>query len=140
MGFFKMASTKKAHGARNSELGRGVMKYSRGAMYHRRGRWGLKKPQKGAKAFKPTAKVVEKKIGGDKNGSVRVVPVQRQPRFLDTQENLRKPKKTRPFAKHVRKFRASLAPGAVVILLAGRHQGKRAVVLGQLASGLLCVS
>ena len=90
--------------------------------------------------YKKSAATREKKIKNKKTGETKTVqvPVKRLRKSYPTQERSRR----RPSKKiaPVRRFKAGLEPGRVVIVLAGRHKGKRVVVLKTLPSGLLLIT
>merc|ERR1712034_245784 len=124
---------------RNSPLDGGISRLSRSAVYRKRALYKRKKAGtvKAAKATAETTKV--KPIGGDKNGQERVVPLQKASRFYPT-EDVKKPLRHRQTPRPT-KLRKSLTPGTIVILLAGRHKGKRVVFLKDLReSGLILVT
>jgi len=82
-----------------------------------------------------------KKIGGDKNGGTRKVLLRKPRKYYPTEDRKIKSRSGNVCYKtHARKFKTGLEPGRVVIVLAGRHKGKRVVVLKQLPSGLILVS
>ncbi|CAM0137060.1 60S ribosomal protein L6 [Umbelopsis sp. WA50703] len=123
-----------AHAPRNSFIAPGVSRFSRSAVYAKKGLFKHQKPQVQA-AAKDTAadKTVELK-GGQK----RVVPANKASRFYPA-EDVPKPKISRKTAK-AQATRSSITPGTVLILLAGRFRGKRVVCLKTLESGLLLVT
>ncbi|CAF1345788.1 unnamed protein product [Didymodactylos carnosus] len=132
----------------------GLMKFSRGRMFHRRaiwriGKWKeeqtkLKETQKktkrsSAKRKEPAMK--KKAIGGERNGKERSVRSKRFPRYYPTEERPKKFRvKRKRFSQHERRFRSNLTPGTIVIMVAGRYAGKRAVIVKQLKSGLLLLT
>ncbi|OQV25133.1 60S ribosomal protein L6 [Hypsibius exemplaris] len=128
------------------------MRFSKSAMYHKRGIWKAKAAGAGKKA-KPAAarpsNVVEKTVKGDKNGGTRKVLKQKAPKFYPTEDlrGRRNQKKSHKVdnrekkpTRHSKKLRSSITPGTVLILLAGKHKGKHVVFLKQLESGLLLIT
>ncbi|KAK7323260.1 hypothetical protein VNO77_26725 [Canavalia gladiata] len=110
---------------RNPDLIRGIGKYSRSQMYHKRGLWAIKAKNGGVfprhdPKPKPEA------------------PAQKPPKFYPA-DDVKKPLVNKHKPKPA-KLRASITPGTVLILLAGRFKGKRVVFLKQLPSGLLLVT
>mmetsp|Transcript_17470 Transcript_17470/g.24243 ORF Transcript_17470/g.24243 Transcript_17470/m.24243 type:complete len:243 (+) Transcript_17470:87-815(+) len=125
----------KAHSPRNKTLIRGLGRLSRSASYSRSGAWAVKnKVQTPAKTQQK--QVVTKKFG--KKNETRVIRAS-GPSAYPT-EDVAQPL---PWVSRKRKsvpLRSSITPGTILILLAGRHRGKRVVFLKQLPSGLLLVT
>ena len=125
------------HTPRNAVVGKGCSKLSRSVVYKKRALYKRKKTGV-SKAAPAVEKTKVKAVGGEKNGGERTVPVTRDARFYPT-EDVKKPLRSRKRPKTA-KLRSSITPGTVLILLAGRHKGKRVVFLKQLESGLLLVT
>jgi len=89
-----------------------------------------------AKEEKPST--VEKKVGGKANGEKRTISTNKASKYYPA-EDVKQPRVSRKSPGKTQ-LRASITPGTVVILLAGRFAGKRAVFLKQLDSGLLLVT
>ncbi|CAH2093405.1 unnamed protein product [Euphydryas editha] len=125
---------------RNYDLGNGIVRFSKTKMFHKKAKYKFigKKHPKAPKDKKPA--VVVKPIGGEKNGGTRKVLLHRRKSFYPTQDKIRTRSHHKTFSKHVRRTRPSLTVGTVCILLAGRHAGKRVVLVGVLPSGLLLVT
>jgi len=127
-----------AHSSRNSILAGGISKLSRSAVYKKKALYKRKKQAAVKAASVAATATITKPVGGDNNGGSREVLVKKAPRYYPT-EDQKKPLVTRKKPKMC-KLRASITPGTVLILLAGRHKGKRVVFLKQLPSGLLLVT
>ncbi|KAI9352421.1 ribosomal protein L6e-domain-containing protein [Pilaira anomala] len=125
------------HAPRNSVLAPGVSRLSRSSVYAKKALYKRKHTTTAA-ATKTTAADKTVEVKGAKNGTKRTVPAQKASRFYAA-EDVPQPKLGRKTA-HKTALRSTITPGTVVILLAGRYRGKRAVVLKQLDSGLLLIS
>jgi large subunit ribosomal protein L6e len=125
------------HAPRNSFIAPGVSRFSRSAAFSKKALYKRKHTAVAAPAKEAaTDKTVE--VKGGKNGEKRTVPAQKASRFYPA-EDVPQPKVGRKTAKKA-SLRSTITAGTVVILLAGRYRGKRAVVLKQLDSGLLLVT
>ncbi|KAB1216641.1 60S ribosomal protein L6-1 [Morella rubra] len=110
---------------RNPDLIRGIEKYSRSKIYHKRGLWAIKVKNGGA-------------FPSDEAKPKTPTPAEKPPKYYPSEDikkpllNKRKPQPT--------KLRSSITSGTVLLLLVGRFKGKRVGFQKQLPSGLLLVT
>jgi large subunit ribosomal protein L6e len=118
-------SAKPKNSSGNKPVVRGIGRFSRSKVYHKRGLWAIKAKHGGSfptheKAAAPEVKEV------------------RAPKFYPA-DDVKKPLHKNQVL-NTPKLRANIIPGAVLILLAGRFKGKRVVFLKQLEGGLLLIT
>merc|ERR1712014_431515 len=128
--------TRKTAAPRNQELIPGVPRYSRSAMFGKRGKFAKKPTEWKSPAKKQEAAPTS--VVKDFNGGKRTV-TEKAPRWYAA-EDAPSRRAVRKAAPRQTKLRESITPGTVLIVLAGRFAGKRVVFLKQLESGLLLVT
>jgi len=130
----KGKTSKGLRGPRNKQLAAGIEHLSRSAAYKRKGKWAVKNKKAVVKTVTPKTPI-SKTL---KNGQTRTIR-EKTPRWYPA-DDVKRPLPSRKSHARPANLRKSLTPGTVLILLAGRFRGKRAVFLKQLESGLLLVS
>lgn len=133
-------TVKKSAGTKTQSLSDGVRRYLKRKQKVQKKLFSLKNVKK-VRAEKPKVAItVVKKIGGAKNGGERTVLLKKNKSYLPTKAIVKKRSGKQCFRNHKRNIRKTLKKGKVLILLAGRHKGKRVVLLKALKSGLLLVT
>lgn len=125
---------------RNFDLSGGIMRYSRNSQYNRKRLWRLKGKKKPIVEVPKKPITAVKKIGGAKNGGERVVKLKKSKSNYATKARVTSRPTKGCFKRHRRNTRKSMKAGRIIILLAGKHKGKRVVLLKVLNSGLLLVT
>eukprot|EP00697_Spironema_sp_BW2_P015474 gnl/Spiro4/6340_TR3268_c0_g1_i1.p2 gnl/Spiro4/6340_TR3268_c0_g1~~gnl/Spiro4/6340_TR3268_c0_g1_i1.p2 ORF type:complete len:260 (+),score=135.44 gnl/Spiro4/6340_TR3268_c0_g1_i1:52-831(+) len=143
----KKEGKKKPHTRHAKELVPGVNRVGRSRSAHQTHRWKYmekakkaaaeKKEQKAVvKLEKPAASYITPAASADKKAKARPAT---EPRWYAA-DDAKKPVPSRKANHRATALRKSITPGTVLIILAGRFQGKRVVFLKQLPSGLLLVT
>lgn len=132
----KKASTK----GKNVDLGCGIMRYSHSQNFKRKALYRFVGKKTKAPAKPKVSVTVTKKIGGASNGGERIVRLRKPKSYYPTKPRVAKRAAKQLNKNHTRNTRKAMTPGRVLIMLAGRHQAKRVVLLKVLKSGLLLVT
>lgn len=139
--YITQCGLKKSAGTKGKSLSDGVRRYLKRKQKVQKKLFSLKNVKRVKRAEKPKVAItVVKKIGGAKNGGERTVLLKKNKSYLPTKSIVRKRTGKKCFRNHKRNIRKTLKKGKVLILLAGRHKGKRVVLLKALKSGLLLVT
>jgi len=81
-----MAPTEKKSRPRNYDLGNGVVRFSRSRVYHKKALYKFVGKKVAPKKSPAKPRVVEKSIGGEKNGGKRFVLVQKRRAVYPTED------------------------------------------------------
>jgi len=125
---------RKPHVPRNRNLARGISRLSRSAVARKTRSFlhSKKGPQKKTVQEK---KPVIKKFGKNETREIKA----KGPRTYPA-DDVKKPLPSRKSHHKAPRVRASLVPGTVLIVLAGRFRAKRVILLKSLKSGLLLIT